>query len=92
LKGVVDADAVSVIEGVSVESEAIVYTVALMVLSFQAEGMGSLRAFWAGGLTLQNIRSVLYIEWSDCRCFPTVMTFSMNFQMDLPVFRDASLG
>jgi len=45
LKGVVDADAVSMIEGVSVESEAIVYTVALMVLSFQAEGMGSLRAF-----------------------------------------------
>ena len=45
MKGVVDADAVSVIEGVSVGSEAIVYTVALVVLSFQAEGMGSLRAF-----------------------------------------------
>ena len=45
LKDVVDADVVSVIEEVSVESEAIVYTVALMMLSFQAEGMRSLRAF-----------------------------------------------
>jgi len=45
LKGVVDADAVGVVGGVSVGSEAIVYTVALVVLSFQAEGMGSLRAF-----------------------------------------------
>jgi len=45
LKDVVDADVMSVIEEVSVESEAIVYTVALMVLSFQAENMKSLRAF-----------------------------------------------
>ena len=45
MKGVVDADAVGMVEGVSVESEAIVYTVALVVLLFQAEGMRSLRAF-----------------------------------------------
>ena len=45
LKGVVGAGAVGVVGGVGVGSEAIVHAVTLLVLSFQAGAMGSLRAF-----------------------------------------------